>query len=207
MFAETHPESYKTPPDIVFIDWLENPYHTACMKDRPISPPVMVLYITKCLLGTVICYGFYKAFPPQYYLHWSIISLLLVLAPPDRDNSIALPIARIKANITGALVGLFCFMLPLHQLLGLLIGVVATISICSLLKFPAATRSALAALVIVLLQEGGGKPMWSYALQRIFAVLLGCLVGLALTVCFQACEQTYLRKKNPPPDKDQGGTE
>jgi len=193
VFAETHPESYKT-PDIVFIDWLENPYHTACMKDRPISP-VMVLYITKCLLGTVICYGFYKAFP-QYYLHWSIISLLLVLAP-DRDNSIALPIARIKANITGALVGLFCFMLPLHQLLGLLIGVIATISICSLLKFPAATRSALAALVIVLLQEGG-KPMWSYALQRIFAVLLGCLVGLALTVCFQACEQTYLRKKRSP---------
>ena len=161
----------------------------------------MVLYITKCLLGTVICYGFYKAFP-QYYLHWSIISLLLVLAP-DRDNSIALPIARIKANITGALVGLFCFMLPLHQLLGLLIGVIATISICSLLKFPAATRSALAALVIVLLQEGG-KPMWSYALQRIFAVLLGCLVGLALTVCFQACEQTYLRKKKVPLTKTKG---
>ncbi|WP_319757161.1 FUSC family protein [uncultured Sphaerochaeta sp.] len=170
------------------------------MKDRPISP-VMVLYISKCLLGTIICYGFYKAFP-QYYLHWSIISLLLVLAP-DRDNSIALPIARIKANITGALVGLFCFMLPFHQLLGLLIGVVATISICSLLRFPSATRSALAALVIVLLQEGG-NPMWSYALQRIFAVLLGCLVGLALTVCFQACEQTYLRKQKVPLQKTKG---
>nr|WP_319776618.1 FUSC family protein [uncultured Sphaerochaeta sp.] len=170
------------------------------MKGRPISP-VMVFYITKCLLGTVICYGFYKAFP-QYYLHWSIISLLLVLAP-DKDNSIALPIARIKANITGALVGLFCFMLPFHQLLGLLAGVVATISICSLLKFPAATRSALAALVIVLLQEGG-KPMWSYALQRIFAVLLGCLVGLALTVCFQALEHTYMRIKTAPPSKTKG---
>jgi len=46
----------------------------------------------------------------------------------------------------------------------------------------------LAALAIVLLQEMG-KPMWSYALQRIAAVLLGCLVGLALTLSFQYVER------------------
>lgn len=165
------------------------------MKSKLLNP-VMLLYNLKCLLGTAICYGFYKAFP-QYYLLWSIISLLLVLAP-DWDNSIALPIARIKANITGALVGLFCFMLPFHQLVNLLIGVVITIGVCSLLKFPASTRSALAALVIVLMQEVG-KSMWSYALQRILAVLLGCLVGLALTVSFQFIERKFLQTTEETP--------
>lgn len=116
----------------------------------------------------------------------------MVLAP-DWDNSITLPIARIKANITGALLGLFCFTLPLSQLTQLCIGVVLTIAVCTILRIPTSTRSALAALVIVLLQEMG-KPMWSYALQRIAAVLLGCLVGLALTLSFQYGERLLAKK-------------
>ncbi|MGE4465336.1 MAG: FUSC family protein [Spirochaetales bacterium] len=159
---------------------------------RALFNPVFLLYISKCLIGTVICYGFYKAFP-QYYLSWSIVSLLLVLAP-DWDSSISLPIARIKANITGALIGLFCFTLPFSQLANLCIGVVLTIAVCTIMRFPSSTRSALAALVIVLLQEMG-KPMWSYALQRIFAVLLGCLVGLALTLLFHFGEQRWNKRK------------
>ncbi|WP_332447265.1 FUSC family protein [Sphaerochaeta sp.] len=150
------------------------------MKDR-LFTPVFVLYIVKCLIGTSICYGFYRAFP-QYHLSWSVVSLLLVLAP-DWDNSLALPIARIKANVTGALIGLACFTLPLPQLAGLCLGVVLTITVCSLFHYASSTRSALAALVIVLLQEFD-TPMWFYALQRIFAVILGCLVALALTLLF-----------------------
>ncbi|NLE16346.1 MAG: FUSC family protein [Spirochaetales bacterium] len=164
---------------------------------RQLFNPIFLLYITKCLIGTIVCYGFYKAFP-QYYLSWSIVSLLLVLAP-DWDNSISLPIARIKANITGALIGLFCFTLPLNQLVQLCIGVVLTIAVCTILRIPTSTRSALAALVIVLLQEMG-KPMWSYALQRIAAVLLGCLVGLALTLSFQYVER-FLGKSPSPGGK------
>jgi uncharacterized membrane protein YgaE (UPF0421/DUF939 family) len=161
---------------------------------RQLFNPIFLLYITKCLIGTIVCYGFYKAFP-QYYLSWSIVSLLLVLAP-DWDNSISLPIARIKANITGALIGLFCFTLPLNQLVQLCIGVVLTIAVCTILRIPTSTRSALAALVIVLLQEMG-KPMWSYALQRIAAVLLGCLVGLALTLSFQYGERLLAKSPSP----------
>jgi uncharacterized membrane protein YgaE (UPF0421/DUF939 family) len=159
---------------------------------RALFNPVFLLYIIKCLIGTAICYGFYKAFP-QYYLSRSIVSLLLVLAP-DWDSSISLPIARIKANITGALIGLFCFTLPFSQLVSLCIGVVLTIAVCTIMRFPSSTRSALAALVIVLLQEMG-KPMWSYALQRILAVLLGCLVGLALTLLFHFGEQRWNKRK------------
>lgn len=104
---------------------------------RQLFNPIFLLYITKCLIGTIVCYGFYKAFP-QYYLSWSIVSLLLVLAP-DWDNSISLPIARIKANITGALIGLSCFTLPLNQLTQVCVGVVLTIAVCTILRIPTST--------------------------------------------------------------------
>ncbi len=149
------------------------------MKRNPFNS-VMIIYIIKCLIAAAICWNLYRAFP-QWHLHWSIISVLLVLAP-DWDNSIALPMMRIKANIVGASVGLGCFFLPLGQLTSLLIGVATTIVVCTLL-FPSSTRSALAALVIVLMQETG-EPAFSYALQRIFAVILGCAVGLGITLIF-----------------------
>lgn len=147
---------------------------------------IFFLYLLKCLLGTSFCYVLYKAFP-QYHLYWSIISLLLVLAP-DWNNSIQLPLLRIKANLTGGIIGLFCFFLPFPQLIALCIGVLATILVCSLLNFSQASRSALAALVIVLIQEYESAK-WVIALERIFSVILGCLVALALTLIFRIFEE------------------
>jgi uncharacterized membrane protein YgaE (UPF0421/DUF939 family) len=151
---------------------------------------VVVVYIIKCLIGTAICYALYLAFP-QWRLLWSIISLLLVIAP-DWDNSISLPLTRIQANIAGALVGLGCFFMPVGELTSLLVGVVLTIIVCTLL-FPSSTRSALAALVIVLMQEGS-EPVVSYALQRIFAVVIGCVVGLAITLIFHGGRRLLERR-------------
>ncbi|AEV27932.1 putative membrane protein [Sphaerochaeta pleomorpha str. Grapes] len=147
---------------------------------------VFFLYLLKCLVGTIFCYALYKAIP-QYHLYWSIISLLLVLAP-DWNNSIQLPLNRIKANLTGGIVGLLCFFIPFPQLISLCIGVLATILVCSFLNYSQATRSALAALVIVFIQEFESAK-WSIALERIFSVILGCLVALALTLIFRVFEE------------------
>ncbi len=87
--------------------------------------------------------------------------------------------------------------MPLNQLTQVCVGVVLTIAVCTILRISTSTRSALAALVIVLLQEMG-KPMWSYALQRIAAVLLGCLVGYSpspsntLSGCLERNVDAYL---------------
>jgi uncharacterized membrane protein YccC len=86
------------------------------MKRNPLNR-VVVEYIVTCFIAPAICYGFSLAFPRSHPL-WSIISTLLVLAP-DWDNSIALPMMRIKAHITGALMGLLCFFLPVGQLASL----------------------------------------------------------------------------------------
>jgi uncharacterized membrane protein YccC len=152
---------------------------------------IFFLYLAKCMVGTAFCYYLYVAIP-QYHLYWSIISLLLVLAP-DWNNSIRLPLNRIKANATGGIVGLMCYFLPFPQLANLCIGVLATILVCYLFDYAAASRSALAALVIVVIQEGESAN-WGVSLERIFSVLIGCLVALVLTLCFRPLERRFARR-------------
>ena len=151
-----------------------------------------LLYLIKCLLGTVICYGFYVMIP-KYHLYWSLVSVLLVLAP-DHTDSIKLPLARIKANLAGGVVGLLCYFLPLPPLVCLCIGVPLTIFICYGLGFGNAARSALAAIIIVFIQENEAGH-WRIAMERMVAVVLGCLVALALTLVFHWGEGVFSKMR------------
>jgi uncharacterized membrane protein YgaE (UPF0421/DUF939 family) len=144
------------------------------------------LYLLKCLLGTLICHRFYVWYP-DHQLYWSIVSVLLVLAPEPRD-SVHLSLTRIWANAIGAAVGLVFYLMPLPTLLALCLGVVATILACHALALGHASRTALAALVIVFIQQSESSN-WTIALERVGSVLLGCLVALALTLAFQAAER------------------
>lgn len=157
---------------------------------RQVGNMPFALYLVKCLLGTVICYGFY-VLVPQYHLYWSLVSVLLVLAP-DHHDSIKLPLDRIKANLAGGVVGLACFFLPLPPLAALCIGVPVTILVCYLLGFGNAARSALAAIIIVFIQENESWN-WQIAMERMGAVVLGCLVALALTLVFHWGELLAVR--------------
>ena len=152
------------------------------------------LYILKCLLGTLVCYGFYAALP-GHQLYWSIVSVLLVLAPGHHD-SVQLALARIWANAIGAAVGLAFFLVPVPAVVALCGGVVATIGICHFFALGGPTRTALAALVIVFIQQSEAQD-WTVALERVGSVLLGCLVALALTLLFRAAE-TRLGRRNLP---------
>ena len=149
------------------------------------------LYVLKCLLGTLICYLFYAWFP-GHQLYWSIVSVLLVLAPEHRD-SVQLSLARIWANAIGSAVGLAFFLAPLPELVSLCLGVVATIGVCHYLVLGGVARSALAALVIVFIQQNEARD-WTIALERVGSVLLGCVVALALTLAFRAAERRLARK-------------
>ncbi len=151
------------------------------LRGRPLQ-----LYLLKCLLGTLICHRFYVWYP-DHQLYWSIVSVLLVLAPEPRD-SVNLSLTRIWANAIGAAVGLVFYLAPLPTLLALCLGVVATILICHALALGHASRTALAALVIVFIQQSESSN-WTIALERVGSVLLGCLVALALTLTFQAVER------------------
>ena len=149
------------------------------------------LYVLKCLLGTFICHRFYLALP-GHQLYWSIVSVLLVLAPGHRD-SVQLALGRSFANAVGAAVGLACFLAPWPEILALSLAVVATIAVCQYLDLGGATRTALAALVIVFIQQNEAHD-WTIALERVGSVWLGCLVALLLTLAFQAVENRLARR-------------
>jgi uncharacterized membrane protein YgaE (UPF0421/DUF939 family) len=156
----------------------------------------LLLYVFKCLLGMLVCHRFYVWFP-GHQLYWSIVSVLLVLAPGHRD-SVQLSLSRIWANSIGAAVGLAFFVVPLPEALSLCLAVIATIGVCHYLVLGGATRSALAALVIVFIQQNEARD-WTVALERVGSVLLGCLVALALTLAFHAVEKRLGRKSPAKP--------
>ncbi len=141
-----------------------------------------ILYLVQCALGASLCYALYLFFP-EHEFSWAIISVLLVLAPETKD-SLKLSLDRIKANITGAGVGLVYFTLvPSGGLISLVAAVITTILICTFLKLGNATRTALAALVIVLIQNNRNF-QWNIAFERMVSVVLGCLVAMLITAAF-----------------------
>lgn len=140
------------------------------------------LYLAKCLIGTSVCYGLYLLFPGVQF-SWSIVSVLLVLAP-EFDDSVRLAADRIKANLIGATLGLAVFLVRPPDLLSLAVAVLGTILVCTFFGLGNATRTALAAVVIVLIQEKE-RNAWNLGLQRMAAVVIGSLVALALTLLFR----------------------
>ena len=75
------------------------------------------------------------------------------------------------------------FFIPLPTIILLAIGVAITIISGFYLRLDATLRPALAALVIVLVQEKSTRD-WSIALERIICVCLGCFIALLITFVF-----------------------
>ncbi|WP_051293060.1 FUSC family protein [Olivibacter sitiensis] len=142
------------------------------------------LYMVKCVLGVIICYGFYWAFP-QYPFYWSIISVVLVFTP---DNDQKLAFDRIKANFLGSAVGLIVYFLPIADVFLFCLGVVITIVCGIILRLENTIRPALAAVIIVLVQESGifgvVEEEYMVAVERAICVLIGCTVALFITMVF-----------------------
>lgn len=150
-----------------------------------------IQYIVKCLIGSSICYTLYRIFP-EHQFQWSIISLLLVIAPEEKD-SFKLSIDRMKANIIGATIGLAAILMCGLNLMVLLVSVSGTILFCTLIKLGNASRSALAALIIVLTDEkhrAGGVS----AYERMFCVVAGCIIAIIITYVFVCINRTLEKK-------------
>jgi uncharacterized membrane protein YgaE (UPF0421/DUF939 family) len=143
---------------------------------------VFGLYLAKCLIGASVCYGLYILFPGVQF-SWSIVSVLLVLSP-DFSDSLKLAFDRIKANLIGASLGLVAYLVRPPDLLSLGASILGTILVCAFFRLGNVTRTALAAVVIVLIQEKE-RNNWNLGLQRMAAVVIGSLVGLVLSVVFR----------------------
>lgn len=148
------------------------------------------LYVVKCMIGAVICYWLYKAFP-QYPFFWALISVVLVLSP---ENDKKLAYLRIEGNALGSAIGLLLFFFPFPTVIILCLGISLTILIGFILKLHASVRTAVAANIIVLFQEKEAHN-WNVALNRVGCVLVGCVVGFVITVLFIKLEKIGRKKE------------
>jgi len=124
---------------------------------------------------------------------WCLISVILVLSPDGKD-SLPLAFTRIKANFVGASVGLLCLLISPNNMWILSAALTITLALCYFFKFDTAMRSALAATVIIMLHEEG-KHLWDTALERVIAVMAGCVLGLLITFAFHFNIKSAVKKK------------
>ena len=166
------------------------------MTDRIKS---LLIYAAKCTTGTLV------VFTVSSLLHyrdiaWCIISVMLVLSPDGRE-SVPLAITRIKANLVGACSGMLCLYIYPTNMWMICVGLTASLSFCYLFKLDTGIRSALAATIILMLHEEG-KHVWDTAIERVIAVLSGCILGLIITFIFHLKSQ-YKEISKPSPRIDE----
>lgn len=139
-----------------------------------------ICYILECIISTAIGYYLFKLYPSIGA--WCLISIILVIGP-DQKDAISLAMARIKANLLGASIGLTLFWIHPINLLMITIGIVIAIIVGQLLKLETATRTAVIAVLIITMHEPG-QHFWDVVIERTIAVITGCLVGVVLTYLF-----------------------
>jgi len=105
--------------------------------------------------------------------------VLLVLSPNEQDR-MKLPMDRIKANFVGATVGLIFYLVGTFNLLILCLSVLTTIFISYILNYSSTTRSALAALIIVILHQEETNE-WRVGFERMSSVFFGCIVAILVS--------------------------
>ncbi|HEY0297856.1 MAG TPA: FUSC family protein [Arachidicoccus sp.] len=148
-----------------------------------------IIYTGKCIVGFFMTYALYVAFP-QHQFFWSVISVLLSFSPDDKGSR-QVAYDRMKANILGSVLGIIIFMIHLPNVFLMALGVLFTILIATALNIQSTTRSALAAVIIVLLYEKENSSL-QYAFERMICVIIGCMVALLLTLL---CDILFYKEK------------
>lgn len=141
----------------------------------------ILIYAAKCVTGVLVVLGL--SWLVNYAdVIWVLISVMLVLSP-DGSDAVTLAVTRIKANLVGGISGFLLILVHPNLLLMMCTAVFVTVVICNLLNLEAATRTALAATIIVMTHEAG-EHVWDTAVARILSVMAGCLLGLLITFIF-----------------------
>lgn len=144
--------------------------------------------MAKCVSGILLCSLLSVYFSQWIDYAWSLISVVLVLSPEGKD-AVELSLTRIKANLVGAGAGVLMLVAQIPWPWNIAVGAALALFICDRLKLNAASRSTLAAVIIILLQQGSNS-LWSSAVNRIGAVITGCIIGLLITYVFHSFIKT-----------------
>ena len=141
------------------------------VQDKHVRRRALQLYVLKCLLGTLICHRFY-VWLPGHQLYWSIVSVLLVLAPEHRlvDEITDSVGAYVSGEVTLAV-----------------LNAAFTFILLSLLQMPFAPLMAFIALFVTLIPMIGSVLMWIIA--GVFTLFTSWWAALIFAVVYFAYMQ------------------
>ncbi|MFV5693529.1 FUSC family protein [Flavobacterium sp. LT1R49] len=158
----------------------------------------LIIYGFKCIIGFLIGYQLYMGFP-QYELYWTMLSIILVISPEAKDAR-RLSIERFKSNLIGSGIGLFCYFIHAPNVYMLLLGIVLSIATCYLFNLMNVARTAIVALIIVLIHEQE-QMSWIGAVERFISVTTGCFIGLSITIITSTVINYWRKKANLPQEE------
>ncbi len=145
----------------------------------------LAIYTAKCVTGIILCFYISALLQEWVDYTWCLISVVLVLSPEGKD-ALDLALTRIKANVVGAATGILILILQIPSPWSIAVGAAVSLFVCDQLKLNTGARSTLAAMIIILLYQEGGTPVWDSAVSRMIAVVIGCLLGLIITYVFHS---------------------
>ena len=153
----------------------------------------LILYIAKCVTGSALV--FFLSWVFNYPdITWCLISVILVLTP-ESNEAIPLAITRIKANLIGGVTSfLFLLILPPNAVTIILVITISILA-CYFFNLMAGSRAAIAAVIIIMFHgiKYSDLSFWAVTLERIFSVIVGCIIGLLVTIIFH---REFFRRKN-----------
>jgi uncharacterized membrane protein YccC len=141
----------------------------------------LLLYMAKCITAVLVVFGLGRLFDYQEII-WPLVSAILVLTP-DSAEAVPLAAARIGANLIASAASLVFMFFGAASVVTICLALCLTIGLCWLFRLMAGSRSALAAVIIIMMHEPGAHP-WDAAVKRAASVIGGCVLGLIITFVF-----------------------
>ena len=125
-----------------------------------------------------LCYQFFDL-PGAPWV--AAVSAVLV-TQPSLHSSFKASLMRVIANLAGAFGGAALSIAIAQPLVAMTVGVLVTGLVCYLLKQDDALRPAFVAVILVTL--AGENDKWHNSLERVAAVVVGCLCALVVEFLF-----------------------
>lgn len=140
-----------------------------------------VIFSTKAAVATVVAVLSYD-FIQLPGAPWVAAVSAVLVTQPDLHASFQASFMRVVANLAGAFGGAALLALTGQPLVAMAIGVMLTGLTCYRLKQDDALRPAFVAVIIVTLI--GEHDKWHSSLDRVLAVVVGCLCALVVGFLF-----------------------
>jgi uncharacterized membrane protein YgaE (UPF0421/DUF939 family) len=152
-----------------------------------------IIISAKAAVASVVAALCYKLFQLPGAPWVAAVSAVLV-TQPDLHSSFKASLMRVVANLAGAFGGAVLLAATGQPIVAMAIGVLLTGLVCYLLKQDDALRPAFVAVIIVTLI--GDKGEWHNSVDRVIAVIIGCVCALVVGFLFDKLSgMTKLLKK------------